>query len=896
MYSYAHYRCGRNATEAWKGEILLRTWDEDGNSIVKRFPHKSTVYYENGQGEFTGVYGNSLSKMEFENIFTKKRWKEDYGIRRTYGEFAPDMEFLQDTFFGFNRNPEFFNTKLRVAVVDIETAIDEDAGVEAFDSERCEYPINLISHYDSQDDETHVFMYLNSHWYDKPENERPWKNTRKIKYHVYTHYHEMLNSYLIYWKNHCPDVVTGWNLKLFDMPYIINECYNVLSDPDDMERGIDIVANHLSPMQELIKREERTGYDGSHSSYYQIVGVNILDYKDLYKDAYGKSSLSNFKLETVCQEELGVGKLENPETTFYKFYTKHWEKFVEYNIIDVDRVWELEQKLKFIELAKTVAYTSLIPIEKVFVTTPVVMGALNQEVKLNERVMITSTGIEDVAQEYEGAFVKDPLRGIYSEGVFSIDLNSLYPNIMITLNLSNETYVGKIVEEDTNGVVINMNGKLRKMNWVQFNQKLKPRVNRAANNALFLKHTEKEGVIPKFLSKTYNNRRDTKDEMLLCYRKIDALKEALKTCEDKEKRKQIKRGIEVLDSQAKQLNANQTAFKLLMNSLYGLFANPYSAIFNTVLAEAITISGQEIIKLSGDYIDEYAKENLGVDYPVTIYSDTDSAYVNAEPFLKAQFGENIKWTRAAVQEYCDYLDAEIVPLINKNCERIVKDEFWSDKSTIEFKRETMCSHGAFVAKKRYCLLVRNDEGTPVKKWKYTGLDVKKNEYTKETKQSLSDTIETMILENWDNPQFSDHIYKLWEEFRTRTPEQVGVIKGYNTYKKYYGGFRSEPGTLAHVRALHYHNDIIHSKNLGLQDLRFREKMQFVFVKPNENEFHIDVMAFDFEWPKAFDDMFEVDYRELFNRTIIKPLKSFIELKHYVVPNVEQKEVFDINEL
>ena len=863
---------------------------------MKRFPHRSTVYYENADGEYTGVYGNSLSKMSFDNIFEKKRWKDDYNIKRCYGEFSPDMEFIQNTYNGYNQDPKFFNTRMRIAVVDIETAIKRGAGQEAFDAVECHYPINLISHYDSHEDCTHVFMYLNAKWYNKPESEWPWKDSRKVKYHIYTHYHEMLNSYLIYWKNNTPDIVTGWNCKLFDFPYIINECYKVLSDPNDLERGIDIVANHLSPMQELFEKSEKTGYDGSHSSYYNIIGVNILDYKNLYKDAFGKSTLKNFKLETVCQEELGVGKLENPGKNFYEFYTEHWEAFVEYNIIDTSRVWELEQKLKFIELAKTVAYTSLIPIERIFVTTPVVIGALNQEVKLNDRVMITSTGIEDVAQEYEGAYVKDPIRDIYSEGVFSIDLNSLYPNIMITLNLSNETYVGKIIEEDANGITININGKIRQMNWIQFNQKLKPRVNRAANNALFLKPSEKEGVIPSFLTKTYNRRRDTKNQALDCDRKIVKLKDALKITDDKDKRKQIKDGIAQLDSMAKQLHANQTAFKLLMNSLYGLFANPYSPIFNTVLAEAITISGQDIIKMSGDFIDDYAKKTLNIDYPVTIYSDTDSAYVNAEPFLAYKFGPNRKWTKEAVQEYCDYFDAELIPLVNKHCAKIVKDEFWSDKSTIEFKRETMCSHGAFVAKKRYCLLVRNDEGTPCKKWKYTGLDVKKNEYTKETKKSISDTIENMILENWDNAKFSEHVYSLWEDFQKRSPEQVGVIKGYNTFKDYYGGFRSEKGTLAHVRALHYHNEINKLRGMNLAELRFKEKLQFVFVKSTENEYHIDVIGFDFEWPEEFDEIFEIDYRELFNRTILKPLQSFIDLKHYVVPNVEQRDVFDINEL
>lgn len=892
-YTYAHYRCGKNATEPWKGEILLRTREDDGSSKIRRFPHRSTLYYENEKGDDVGVYGNSLSRMQFDNMFEKKRWKEDYNVKRTYGEYAPDMEFLQDTYYKYNQDPKFFNTKLRIAVIDIETAIPRGAGQESFDCEATPYEINLISVYDSQTDCTNVFMYLNDLWYDKPRSEWPWKNSSKTKYHIFTSYAPMLESFLVWWKNNTPDVVTGWNNRMFDIPYIINECYKELGWRDDISDGI---ADHLSPMGELVERKEKDTYGDGHKVWYQIVGVNILDYRELYKDGFGKASLPNFKLETVCQEELKMGKLENPCKSFYDFYTTEWETFVEYNIIDTKRPWELEQKLKFIELAKTLAYTSLIPIEKVLVTTPVVMGALNQVVKDNDRIMITSTGIEDIADAYEGGHVKDPISDIYSNGIFSVDLNSLYPNIIITLNLSNETYVGKIIEESDDKVVININGKLRQMTRAQFNHKLKPRVNRAANNSLFLKPEEKEGVIPIFLKKTYNDRRDTKNQMLAYDRQIATLKDALLTEKAKDKRKQIKDAIEILDSKSKQLNANQHAFKILMNSLYGLFASPYSPIYNLVLAEAITLCGQEIIKGSGEYIDELAKEMLGIDYPVTIYSDTDSAYVNAQPFIEHKWGPKPKWTKAAVQEYCDWIDTEIVPKINDNCTRIVKKEYWSDISHIEFKRETLCSHGAFLAKKKYCLLVRNDEGTPVKKWKYVGLDVKKNEFTAETKKSLSDTIETMILEDWDNAQFSSYIYNMWEDFQNRTPEAVGIYKGYGTYKEYYGGFRSEKGTLAHVRGLHYHNDIIKQESIDVPELRFNEKMQFAYLKPAANTYHIDVIAYDFEWPEKFSELFEIDYKEMFNRTIIKPLDRFIKMKHYVIPNVAQKEVFDINML
>lgn len=886
MYSYAHYRCGRNATEAWKGEILLRSRDADGKDSIKRFPHKSTMYYDEKDGTEVSVDGNPLAKIEFNNIFEKKRWKEDYKIKKAYGEFDPEMEFLQDTYYGFNTNPEFFNAKLRIAVIDIETAIPRGAGKESFDCEAVPYEINLISHFDSFEMCTHVFMYINPLWYDKPKEEWPWKNSSKIKYHIFLSEYDMLEAYGLYWKNHCPDIVTGWNSRLFDIPYIISKCYR--------EFGPEWTENCFSPMGEIQERSEKTLYGAEHRIWYLIVGVNQLDYKELYKDGYGKASLPNHKLETVCQEELGVGKLENPERSFYRFYTLHWETFVEYNIIDTKRPWELDQKLKFIDLAKTVAYTSLIPLQKVLVTTPVVIGALNQVVRRSGRRMITSTGLDTDAEEYAGGHVKDPITGIYTQGLFSVDLNSLYPMIDVTLNISNETYVGKIVEEDNEKVVININGKMRQMTRAQFNHKLKPKVNRAANNALFLKPEVKEGVIPIFLKEMYNSRRDTKNEMLATNRKISALKEALKTEKDKDVRKRIRDGIEILDSKSKQLNANQHAFKILMNSLYGLYASPYSPIFNVILAEAITLCGQEIIKFSGEYMNEVGYETLGIDYPVTIYSDTDSAYVNAEPFLKKHWGPKLKWTNAAVQEYCDWLDENIVPDLNRNCAKIVKEHYWSDFSLIEFKRETLCSHGAFLAKKRYCLYVRNDEGTPVKKWKYVGLDVKKNEYTAATKNSLSEAIETMILEDWDSAQFTTYIYALWEDFQNRSPVDVGIYKGYNTFKEYYGGFRSEKGTLAHVRGLHYHNDIIKQRDIDIPELRFQEKMQFIYLKPTANQYNIDTIAYDFEWPEEFDDLFEIDYKEMFNRTILKPLDKFIQLKHFVVPNVDQRDVFDIN--
>lgn len=895
-YTYAFYRCGREASTPWHGEVMLRYRSKDREDHIRTVPHTSKVYYEKADGNFTSVYGKPVAKMEFDNIFTKKRWKTDYNIRRTYGEFAPEMEFIQDSFFGMNENPDFFSNELRIAVVDIETAIKRSAGPESFDTNKTVYPINLISVYDNFDECTHVFMWISSKWYNKPQSEWPWKNSKKVKYLIYTDYAEMLKSFMIWWKKNRPDVVTGWNLKLFDMPYIITECYKLFSSEEDRANGVDIVANHFSPMGVLTERHEKAEFNEDRNKYYEIAGVNTLDYRELYRDNYGKKSMPNYKLETIAQAELGVGKLQNPAKNFYEFYTQHWETFVEYNIIDVQRVWELELKLRYINLAKTIAYTSLIPIEKVTITTPVVMGALNQEVKRNDRIMITSTGNEDPnGEDYEGAIVLDPQVGIYSNGIFSIDLNSLYPNIMITVNISNETFVGKIIHEDDNGVQIRLNGKTKNLSWQQFNTLLKPKVTRAANGALFLKHSEKVGVIPQFLQKTYNDRKSIKGQELDAKDKISKLKDALSATDDNDRKKQIKDAIAKLTELSKQYNAGQTAKKLLMNSLYGLFANQYSPIFNVDLAEAITLSGQTITKGSSAFVNKYANEQLAFDGTATIYGDTDSIYINGEPFIRDKFGAP-KWTKEAVQEYCDYLDRDVIPLINANCAQIAKTEFWSDKSTIEFKRETMCSHGAFIAKKRYCLLVRNDEGAAVKKWKYVGMSQKKNEFTSEVKKMLMDLTERMIIEDWNDQQFNDAIYEAWETFQQMKPEQIGIIKGYNTKKEYYGGFRCEPGTLAQVRGLHYHNDLIKQFDLGLPEISLNDKFQFVYLIAVRNRFQIDAIGFDFEWPEKFSEEFEIDYKEMFDKIIIKPLLRFIQIKHFSVPNVKQKEVFNINDL
>ena len=501
---------------------------------------------------------------------------------------------------------------------------------------------------------------------------KPFVNKQKnVTYHHCHTEHELLSNFINHWMQDVPDVVTGWNIQLFDIPYICKRLDRVLGE-------------------KLMKRFSNWGLvtegkifiQGREHITFDVGGLTQLDYLDLYKKFTYKAQES-YRLDYIAEVELGQKKLDHSEfDTFKDFYTHGWQKFIEYNIVDVELVDRLEDKMKLIELALTMAYDAKVNYADVFYQVRMWDNIIYNYLK-RRNIVIPPKIRSDKNEKYAGAYVKEPSPGKY-DWVVSFDLNSLYPHLIMQYNISPETLldekhptatVDRILKEE-------INFELYKDNAV------------CANGAMYRKDVR--GFLPELMEKMYGDRVIFKKKM------IQAKKDYEKT------------PTVALEKEIARCNNIQMAKKISLNSAYGAIGNQYFRYYKLANAEAITLSGQVSIRWIEQKMNEYLNKLLSTteeDY--VIASDTDSIYLNLGPLVNKFFG-NKSGDKTAV-----------VSLLNKICEEKFEpyiDQCYQNLATyvsaydqkMQMKRENIADRGIWTAKKRYILNVWDSEGSDMK--------------------------------------------------------------------------------------------------------------------------------------------------------------------------------------
>ena len=568
----------------WSSNIYIKYFDKDiGVDVERIFGIRPYLYIEDKYGKFNSFFDTKLIQKDFSNVIERTRWIKEHSGKKIYGSYTPERQFLLDNYYEDAKDlTEFTSSPLKIYTFDIEIQIQDEFP----EASKAKYPINVMTIYDNIDE--HYYIWVAQKGYKH-------ENTENRTYFVFNEDYELLPHFLEWFSNNRPDIITGWNTKKFDLPYLINRCY-IMEDEAT-------VNDALSPIGEVRKvYEEIRGAQGSTT--YTIAGIPNLDYLILYKHKFGPPSAQSYKLDAICQSELGLGKLEY-DGTIKEFMESDFDKFVEYNIVDVERVVQLDEKLKFITLARYLCNMGLIEYDAIFKSIPLIVGVLSVECLYYNKIMLTQSGQEFENGGYEGAFVKDPIRGLYTEGVYSLDLNSLYPNIMMAINISPEKKIGKILNETDTEITLKLGNKIKTISIEKYKEKILPKITISGNGVLFERPNTPEdyGIIPKFLEKFYTERKSEKSAMIKY--KIEA-----------EKTKDTKLKTELLNK-AQVKDTAQHAFKIILNSIYGAQGSKYFPLFDLDLASAVTSTGREIITFSSDYID---KNNLGT----SVYCDTDS--------------------------------------------------------------------------------------------------------------------------------------------------------------------------------------------------------------------------------------------------------------------------------
>ena len=681
----------------------------------------------------------------------------------------------------------------------------------------------------------------------------PFQNKQKnVTYKSFSTEYELLTDFINWWmiEENTPEVITGWNSELYDIPYLVRRIDRILGEK---------LMKRLSPWG-LVTEKEKFISGRRHISY-DVGGVTQLDYLNLYKKFTYKAQES-YRLDYIASVELGQKKLDHSEfDTFKDFYTNGWQKFVEYNIKDVELVDRMEDKMKLIELAIVMAYDAKANYADVFSQVRMWDTIIYNYLK-KRNVVIPPIVRSDKDSKYAGAYVKEPIPGKY-DWVVSFDLNSLYPHLIMQYNISPETLLEDRHPSSTVDKILNeeINFELYKDNAV------------CANGAMYRKDVR--GFLPELMEKIYKDRTIFKKKML-------AAKQAYEKTPTKELEKEIAR-----------CNNIQMARKIQLNSAYGAIGNQYFRYYKLANAEAITLSGQVSIRWIENRMNKYLNKVLkteGEDY--VIASDTDSIYLNMGPLVESVYKGREKTTEG------------IVTFLNKICEMELEkyiDRCYQELATyvnaydqkMFMKRENIAERGIWTAKKRYILNVWNSEGVQYNepKLKMMGIEAVKSSTPAPCRQMIKDGLKLMM--NGTEDEVIDFIEECRVKFKSLPPEEIAFPRTASDIRKYHSSSDIyAKGTPIHCRGALLFNHYVKQKKLTNKYslIGNGEKIKFLYLK-KPNIIQENIISFIQDFPRELGLDKYIDYDLQFEKSFVEPLKSILDAIGWSVEKTVNLESF-----
>jgi DNA polymerase elongation subunit (family B) len=729
---------------------------------------------------------------------------------------------------------KFDISKIKLVTLDIETTSEQGFP----DVESCVEEILAIT---IQDYTTKQIVTWGS---------KPFKNTRNdVTYHHCPTEYELLTSFINYWMQDVPDVITGWNIQFFDIPYICKRLNRVLGEK---------LMKRFSPWG-LVSEGEIHVMGRTHT-VFDVGGVTQLDYIDLYKKFTYKAQES-YRLDYIAQVELGQKKLDHSEfDTFKDFYTHGWQKFIEYNIIDVELVDRLEDKMKLIELCLTMAYDAKVNYNDVFYQVRMWDTIIYNYLK-KRNIVIPPKNRSQKNEKYAGAYVKEPKPGKY-DWVVSFDLNSLYPHLIMQYNISPETlretrHPSASVEKILNEEVTDFN----------------PDYATCANGAQYRKDVR--GFLPELMDKMYGDRVIFKKKMI----------QAKKDYE--------KKPSNTLTKEISRCNNIQMAKKIALNSAYGAIGNQYFRYYKLANAEAITLSGQVSIRWIENRMNQKVNKILkteGVDY--VIASDTDSIYLNLGPLVDRVYEGREKTNEGIVTFLNKVCENEFEPFIESSYQALANYVSAYDQKMV-MARENIADRGIWTAKKRYILNVWDSEGVRYEepKLKMMGIEAVKSSTPAPCRTMIKDALKIMM--NGTEEEVIDFIDKSRKEFKKLPPEDIAFPRSATNVVKYQAHSTIyAKGTPIHIRGALLYNHYVkeHKLDNKYSLIQNGEKVKFCYLK-KPNIIHENIISFIQDFPTELGLDMYIDYDLQFEKAFLEPLKIILDAIGWNVEKTVNLELF-----
>lgn len=768
-----------------KEENVVHFWDDVKGHYVKK--HSRYAYTPDGNGSYFSIHGQRLKKITY--------WEKDTKLELYESDVNDYTRILIDE-YGSSDDVSEGNV---VLTFDIE--VEMNTGLP--NVQMADNTITSIAAHDSATGDYFVYVLGGS---------SSSKTISGAEVNIFNNERDLLWAFIQKWQEINPTIVTGWNIDFFDIPYFYNRAKKILGQK---------IANSISPIGKVdyLKNRER----------YVIAGVSCLDYLALYK-TYTYQEFPNYRLDTISKLELGRGKVTY-SGNLDQLMRDDLERFIEYNIEDVKLVVDLDSKLQFIDLARAICHSGHVPYEDFLFSSKWLEGAILTFLRRSGRVAPNRPKREGGESEgkFEGAYVKEPMPGLY-QWLYDLDLTSLYPSIIMSLNISPETKVGSItgftseayIKDDIKSykIVCEDGQALPEMNRDELNKLIQTNGYSISSNGIIYSN-ESVGVIPEILNVWFDKRVEYKDLM----------------------KKYGKEGNKEL---YKFYSQRQLVQKIMLNSLYGVLGLPSFRFYDVQNAEAVTITGQTVIKTTEKIANQYYVSQIGSSGDYNIYTDTDSVYFSALPLVKHRNPNiNVESDEEMVPAILS-VAKEVQEHINKTYDVMAKRLFNIDKHRFDIKQETIAKAGFWVAKKRYAQWIINDNTVPCDKIDAKGLDVKRSDFPTYFKGVMEQVLSD-ILKGVNKSDIDKKILDFKRDMETQPKKDVAKNSAVKELSKYDNGKlslgKSPKGTPAHVKSAIIYNQLLKYFKCPYkyEPMKDGDKIKWVYLK--QNQWGLDSIGF-----------------------------------------------------